>query len=103
MKRVKRYIWLVLIELGVLFMIVLNIMNNEYQPVLWLFIIGLLNVMIYSLLKCWAETLTAKTSLLKKNEELRVLIKNLSTDNAELRRKLSRKRPKPQTEGKSDE
>lgn len=31
------------------------------------------------------------------------LIRNLTTENAELRRKLSRKRPKPQTEGKSDE
>lgn len=101
---------LIVVECGVIVLTIVNIVNHEYQSALWLFVIMLLVAGMYFMdyasrkLMESSKTVRAKCDeLLNENKEQGIIIKNLTTENAELRRKLSRKRPKPQTKEKSDE
>lgn len=111
MKRIiSNYPELIAVEGGVILLTIVNILNHEYQSALWLFVIMLLVAGMYFIDYMRIEAIESSKVVRAKNDELRnrndeqgILIKNLTTENAELRRKLSRKRPKPQTEEKSDE
>lgn len=107
---ISEYAGLIITEVLFVIMIVIDIIMSEKQSVLWLFVIMLLVAVMYFMdymsrkLVESSKAVRAKNDELKKrNDEQGILIKNLMTENGELRRKLSRKRPKPQTEEKSDE
>ena len=108
--RKSEYTGLILTEVFLVIMIVIDIMMSEEQAVLWLFVIMLLVAAIWFMDYMRKQLIESSKAVRDKNDELReqndelsVLVRNLTTENAELRRKLSRKRPKPQTEEKSDE
>lgn len=107
---ISEYAGLIITEVLFVIMIVIDIIMYEKQSVLWLFVIMLLVAGMYFMdyasrkLIESSEAVRAKCDeLRKRNDEQGILIKNLMTENGELRRKLSRKRPKTQTEEKSDE
>lgn len=103
---ISEYAGLILTEVFFAIMIVIDIIISEKQSVLWLFVIMLLVAgmyfMDYTSQKLIESIRAKRDELRKQNDELNVLVRNLTTENAELRKKLSRKRPKKQ-EKKSDE
>lgn len=114
MRRIRKFLreYASLIVCGVVLLLwfIAYIASHNFVAAAWVFACVLSVVRIGFLISSnkkileFSDTLRAKNDELRKqNDEQSVLIRNLTTENAELRRKLSRKRPKPQTEEKSDE
>lgn len=114
MKRIRKFLreYATLIICGIILLLcfIAYIASHNFVAAAWVFDCVLYLVGIGFLISSnkkmleFSEAISAKNDELRnRNDEQSVLIRNLTTENAELRKKLHQKRPKPQTEEKSDE
>lgn len=104
MKRIKsRTAGLIIVEVVLLLWFIAYIASHNFAAAVWVFLNMLLVAGMYFMDYVSRKLIESSEAVRAKNDEQSIIIKNLMTENAELRRKLSRKRLKPQTEEKSDE
>lgn len=111
MRRIKsRTAGLIIVEVILLLWFIAYIASHNFAAAVWVFLNMLLVAGMYFMDYMSQKLIESSRAVRSQCDELRnrndvqsIIIKNLMTENAELRKKLSRKRPKPQTEEKSDE
>lgn len=114
MRRIKKFLreYATLIICGFILLLwfIAYIAIHNFAAAVWVFAcvlfvvgIGFLHSLNEKLLELSESACDKNDELRNRNDELNVLVRNLTIENAELRKKLSRKRRKSQTEEKSDE
>lgn len=111
MRRIKsKTAGLIIVEVILAIYFITCITNHYFHIAIWVFVDMFLLFALYFLASTDRKIMEHSDAVRAKNDELRnrnnelnVLVRNLTIENAELRKELSRKRPKPQTEEKSDE